>query len=78
MYKDKNRCKKCVYGWLANGVPTKLVPYPMCLYYHDTGKHRDGNDEYCNSFEPLTEDIKQERTKKHLERWTSHGEDYFY
>ena len=23
----------------------------MCLYYHDTGKHRENDENYCCSFE---------------------------
>ena len=59
MYKDKKRCLKCSYGYFPAGAQ-KFLGEPMCLYYHDTGKHRDGDDYTCNSFKKLTpEEIKQ-------------------
>ena len=64
MYQDKKRCAKCKYGWLPHGQPSKLVPYHMCLYYHDTGLHRDGDDETCNSFIELSKEDRTIRNKQ--------------
>ena len=55
MCNNKKRCKGCIYGWMTDGIDWFFEGSPMCLYFHDTGRHRDGNDDYCNSFAPITE-----------------------
>ena len=54
MYKDKKRCLKCEYGYFPKGMES-FLGVPMCLFYCETGKHRDGNDDYCNSFKEISE-----------------------
>lgn len=76
MYKDKKRCKKCMYGWMPNGQPTYFVPVPMCLYYHDTGQHRDGNDDICNSFKKLTKETIMKRIEESHRRFRD-GETFY-
>jgi len=78
MYKYKDRCKKCVYGWLPNGHPSSFVQQPMCLFYHDTAKHRDGDDETCNSFKELTEEEIRERKEENFRRSQLAKESLFY
>ena len=47
---DKSQCYKCKYCWFPEGLQ-KFLEEPMCLYYHDTGKHRENDVNYCFSFE---------------------------
>lgn len=67
MYKDKDRCLECRYGYFPVSCRS-FLEVPMCLYYHDTGKDRDGNDEYCNSFAKITEEERKEMYKNNLRR----------
>lgn len=48
--KNKSQCYKCKYCWFPEGLQ-KFLGEPMCLYYHDTGKHKDNDESHCNSFE---------------------------
>lgn len=48
--KNKSQCYKCKYCWFPEGLQ-KILGEPMCLYYHDTGKHKDNDENHCNSFE---------------------------
>ena len=64
MYKHKDRCKECKYGFLPEGMDRFFEGKPACLYYHDTAKHRDGDDDTCNSFEQLTKEEKARRMKE--------------
>ena len=66
MYKDKKRCLKCEYGYFPKGMES-FLGVPMCLFYCETGRHRDGNDDYCNSFKEISEEFK-ERGKEKLRR----------
>lgn len=50
LLKDKSPCYKCKYRWFPRNMQ-KFLGVPMCLFYHDTEKHREGNDDYCGSFE---------------------------
>jgi len=50
----------------------------MCLYYHDTAKHRDGDDETCNSFKELTEEEIKERKEENFRRRQLAKESLFY
>lgn len=47
---DKSQCYKCKYCWFPEGLQ-KFLEEPMCLYYHDTGKHRENDENHCYSFE---------------------------
>lgn len=67
MYKNTSRCLKCKYGWFPQGVPSRLVPTPMCLYFHDTGLRRNGDDNTCDSFEELTQEEIEKRTIRRYE-----------
>ena len=78
MYKDKKRCKKCMYGWLPNGHPTKLVEQPMCLFFHDTGMHRDGDDDTCNSFKELTQEEINKRQSENRRRYENARSKLYY
>ena len=79
MYKNKERCKKCVYGWLpCGGRRTRLVPEPMCLYFHDTGLHRKGDDNTCLSFKELTqEEIKKRQAERRGEYERNRAKTYY-
>lgn len=48
--KNKSQCYKCKYCWFPDGLQ-KFLGEPMCLYYHDTGKHKENDENHCNSFE---------------------------
>lgn len=78
MYKNKKRCKKCWYGWLPNNRPTRLVPEPMCLFYHDTGLHRDGDNNICNSFKELTEEEIKRRQEENRRRYKNAKSAIYY
>ena len=51
LLKDKSQCYKCHYCWFPEGM-AKFLETPMCLYYHDTGNHRENNEFHCKSFVP--------------------------
>ena len=48
--KNKSQCYKCKYCWFPEGLQ-KFLGEPMCLYYHDTGKHKENDENHCFSFE---------------------------
>lgn len=78
MYKNKERCKKCVYGWLPTGMDKFFKGQPACLYFHDTEKHRDGDDKTCNSFKKLTpEEIKERREGRREEYEHNRAKTYY-
>lgn len=51
--KNKSQCYKCKYCWFPEGLQ-KFLGEPMCLYYHDTGKHKENDESHCFSFERKT------------------------
>lgn len=79
MYKDKKRCEKCWYGWLpCGGQRTPFVPDPLCLYFHDTGLHRKGDDDTCLSFKELTKEEIKRRQRENRRRYEDARKKTFY
>ena len=79
MYLHKDRCKKCKYGFLPDyGMAWFFEGKPMCLYFHDTGMHRDGDDNTCNSFVELTEEELKLRKQEQRRRYELGKEMLFY
>lgn len=50
IYKNKKQCWKCKYGWSINGNHDGKPDNIMCLYFHDTNKHRDNDENNCRSY----------------------------
>lgn len=78
MYKNKERCKKCIYGWLPKDMDRFFKGQPACLYFHDTGLHRDGDDKVCNSFKELTEEEIENRQKENRRRYEDAKSTVYY
>lgn len=77
MYNHKDKCLKCKYGWFPANMH-KFLGTPMCLYYHDTGMHRDGDDNTCNSFEKLTQEEIQRNKEENRRRYRDAKSNLFY
>ena len=50
LLKDFTCCYKCKYGWLPKEMKIFFENRPMCLYYHNTGKHRINDEYHCKTF----------------------------
>lgn len=50
LLKDFTCCYKCKYGWLPKEMEFFFENRPMCLYYHNTGKHRINDEYHCKTF----------------------------
>ena len=64
LLKDVSCCHKCKYGYLNNDMKWFFEDRPMCLYFHDTGKHRINDENHCKMFEEVTDEERKEIAKK--------------